>query len=231
MKSKLLSLVSLAAVGIGTLGAISGAQAATVFTQPLSTALSGFASSTSSSGSQQLADPFSITGGGTINQVTWYGYNRVTSGPFGTFSVFFYANSTVTPGTPGASLFSVTGVTPTQTDTGQNQNGAEIFQFSFDLSPGLVVPTGTTEFFSVLEASPTSAPFNFVWSFSAQTAGAVATTNGGTTWLPLSENQAFTLSNVPVSNVPLPAALPLFATGLAGLGLLGRRRKRKDIAA
>lgn len=29
---------------------------------------------------------------------------------------------------------------------------------------------------------------------------------------------------------PLPAALPLFATGLAALGLLGCRRKRKDAA-
>ena len=28
---------------------------------------------------------------------------------------------------------------------------------------------------------------------------------------------------------PLPAALPLFATGLAGLGLLGWRRKRKAV--
>jgi hypothetical protein len=28
-------------------------------------------------------------------------------------------------------------------------------------------------------------------------------------------------------NTPLPAALPLFATGLGGLGLLGWRRKRK----
>jgi hypothetical protein len=27
--------------------------------------------------------------------------------------------------------------------------------------------------------------------------------------------------------VPLPAALPLFATGIGGLGLLGWRRKRK----
>ena len=34
-----------------------------------------------------------------------------------------------------------------------------------------------------------------------------------------------------VSDVPLPAALPLFATGLAGLGLLGWRRKRKAQAA
>jgi hypothetical protein len=30
---------------------------------------------------------------------------------------------------------------------------------------------------------------------------------------------------------PVPAALPLFATGLAGLGLFGWRRKRKDAAA
>jgi hypothetical protein len=32
------------------------------------------------------------------------------------------------------------------------------------------------------------------------------------------------------SGVPLPGALPLFATGLAGLGLLGWRRKRKAAA-
>ena len=31
----------------------------------------------------------------------------------------------------------------------------------------------------------------------------------------------------PVSAFPLPAALPLFATALGGLGLLGWRRKRK----
>jgi hypothetical protein len=34
-----------------------------------------------------------------------------------------------------------------------------------------------------------------------------------------------------VTNTPLPAALPLFATGLAGLGLLGWRRKKKAQAA
>jgi hypothetical protein len=34
-----------------------------------------------------------------------------------------------------------------------------------------------------------------------------------------------------VSATPLPAALPLFATALSGLGLLGWRRKRKALAA
>jgi hypothetical protein len=35
---------------------------------------------------------------------------------------------------------------------------------------------------------------------------------------------------VPPGQVPLPAALPLFATGLGALGLLGWRRKRKGAA-
>jgi hypothetical protein len=34
-----------------------------------------------------------------------------------------------------------------------------------------------------------------------------------------------------ISPVPLPAALPLFATGLGALGLLGWRRKRKALTA
>jgi hypothetical protein len=36
---------------------------------------------------------------------------------------------------------------------------------------------------------------------------------------------------VNAATTPLPAALPLFATGLGGLGLLGWRRKRKNTAA
>ena len=41
-------------------------------------------------------------------------------------------------------------------------------------------------------------------------------------------DQRFTLE---IGPTPLPAALPLFATGLGGLGLLGWRRKRKNTAA
>ena len=35
------------------------------------------------------------------------------------------------------------------------------------------------------------------------------------------------VSTIAAPATPLPAALPLFATGLGGLGLLGWRRKRK----
>jgi hypothetical protein len=41
----------------------------------------------------------------------------------------------------------------------------------------------------------------------------------------------FYVSGATVSPIPLPAALPLFGTGLAGLGLLGWRRKKKAIDA
>jgi hypothetical protein len=37
--------------------------------------------------------------------------------------------------------------------------------------------------------------------------------------------------NLEIEPTPLPAALPLFATGLGALGLFGWRRKRKDAAA
>ena len=40
----------------------------------------------------------------------------------------------------------------------------------------------------------------------------------------------FTYQLVAVSETPLPAALPLFASGLGALGLLGWRRKRKAAA-
>jgi hypothetical protein len=43
-------------------------------------------------------------------------------------------------------------------------------------------------------------------------------------------NSPITL-DIPVGTTPIPAALPLFATGLGALGLFGWRRKRKNIAA
>ena len=43
-------------------------------------------------------------------------------------------------------------------------------------------------------------------------------------------NRDFDIAVFQVAAVPIPAALPLFATGLAAMGLLGWRRKRKSAA-
>jgi hypothetical protein len=40
-------------------------------------------------------------------------------------------------------------------------------------------------------------------------------------------NDVIGIRDLTVATTPIPAALPLFATGLGGLGLLGWRRKRK----
>ena len=55
---------------------------------------------------------------------------------------------------------------------------------------------------------------------------------GGTTWFSLEEPLAACQGQLCLSvpPVPLPGALPLFATGLGALGLLGWRRKRKAAA-
>jgi hypothetical protein len=51
------------------------------------------------------------------------------------------------------------------------------------------------------------------------------TCNGGVTGCP-----TFSPTNMQLSQTPLPAALPLFATGLGVMGLFGWRRKRKAAA-
>lgn len=45
------------------------------------------------------------------------------------------------------------------------------------------------------------------------------------------ENDGFSIDNVAFSAVPLPAALPLYGSGLAVMGFLAWRRKRKRAAA
>jgi hypothetical protein len=54
--------------------------------------------------------------------------------------------------------------------------------------------------------------------------------NNATDWN-ITNTIQFDLSSHNQLITPIPAALPLFASGLGGLGLLGWRRKRKAAAA
>ena len=86
--------------------------------------------------------------------------------------------------------------------------------------------------------SSTTAPCGFVslgvgGSLSINLTSPIAT--GGTLYLYIGEvgnngevaASSITVSSEPVGTTPLPATLPLFASGLGALGLLGWRRKRK----
>jgi hypothetical protein len=63
---------------------------------------------------------------------------------------------------------------------------------------------------------------DFVMAYNCATGGGTAVCSGGDIG-----STPFTVGGfIGPTGVPLPAALPLFATGLVGLGLLARRRKR-----
>jgi hypothetical protein len=61
-------------------------------------------------------------------------------------------------------------------------------------------------------------------TWSSATFASLGVTPGTYIWTWDNGADSFTLE---IGQTPLPAALPLFATGLGGLGLLGWRRKRK----
>ena len=91
-------------------------------------------------------------------------------------------------------------------------NGGAVTAWSFHSSvPG---PGG-----SLLSTTP-AGDLTVLNMFTGSPTGATATAPPGTWSGPISDE---------FSVVPLPAALPLFATGLGVLGLVGRRRRKKVI--
>jgi hypothetical protein len=81
--------------------------------------------------------------------------------------------------------------------------------------PGCTIDAGKDSFFIQIRNFRSTPTFNRFDYAQSSVPGFFSTVSG----------------SVSVSEVPLPAALPLFATGLGALGLLGWRRKRKALAA
>ena len=87
--------------------------------------------------------------------------------------------------------------------------------------------------FIVPQGYVSGAPLSDTMTFNNTTFAILGLTPGTYTWTWDGGADNFTLQIGPVlvPGVPLPSALPLFATGLGALGLLGWRRKRKIRAA
>jgi hypothetical protein len=111
--------------------------------------------------------------------------------------------------------------------TGHNDSSASFFQFLIDADgpgPGDFVPIGSNFNFGSGFSTVTLPTFTDVGAsdFFRIVNGGTGNTAGQITGLSLVD---------PPGPVPLPAALPLFATGLGVMGLFGWRRRRKAQAA
>jgi hypothetical protein len=95
---------------------------------------------------------------------------------------------------------------------------------------------GGSTIFSQIVTLFTTGPTNVTFNWSGIDAISIAAIDGAFTGDPFgcapSHNcNQFTLDDLTVSSTPLPAALPLFASGLGVMGFLAKRRKRKSAAA
>jgi hypothetical protein len=111
----------------------------------------------------------------------------------------------------GPSSFGSGGYTPASSSSGSNVG---IYAYPAAYSPAVFVPYNYT--------SGTFLTSSAV--FDTTTLVALGVTTGTYTWT--WDGGSFTIE-AGVAPTPLPAALPLFATGLGAMGLFGWRRKRK----
>jgi hypothetical protein len=132
-------------------------------------------------------------------------------------------------GTPSnTNLYSIAATVAADDSVGSGSSGLQRLAVNFSpidltagtywigLSAATIYAAGDIGWSSML-VGPLDSPDEFVLN------GDHATTTNGTYDL------AFILYGDPITT-PIPAALPLFATGLTGLGLLGWRRKRAQAA-
>ena len=114
-----------------------------------------------------------------------------------------------------------TAATVTSVDAGTSVSGWELTEGSF--STGSVSLSSGTYYLELFAASGT---VNVLWDQSSGPSTAYAGSGNS-----ISSEYFQILGDAATSNTPLPATLPLFASGLGALGLLGWRRKRKAQAA
>jgi hypothetical protein len=108
---------------------------------------------------------------------------------------------------------------------------------SISVSPGLLLTAGVSYFLGATAPDTTSVAWyatGLCSGFSGCGVGGSGThyyDNGTLNGPYTSALAAYDVLGAPASATPLPAALPLFASGLGVMGLLGWRRKRKAQAA
>ena len=180
------------------------------------------------SGGQSLGIQFQLTSATTIGEVEAYIRPNSTLCPTcsftGTLGIMGNAGSGAT-GTPSGSFMTGDTFAFTASTVPVDQTG-----LNWSLGPGFYWLVGVASSTSNLlwQNNGAASALVYSWAFSEDPTGASGWLNGPA----VSPLRPMAIINAAtVSTVPLPAALPLFATGLGALGLLGWRRKKKAIDA
>jgi hypothetical protein len=214
MKAKLLGLLAFVSLGFSLTAALLGIALALAMPTPAT------AASLISNGSFETGDFTDWTGGGNFVYPTFV---FVTSGPF-----YVY------PGAEDGTYYAALG--PVGSPASLSQSFLDTPGQHLQLAYWLSANTDNFSEFTVSfdgktlldQVDPNTAAVWTLFTFN------VTATGSDTIEFGFRDDGAFiALDNVSVTPVatPLPAALPLFATGFGALGLFGRRRKQRNTAA
>jgi hypothetical protein len=203
--------------------AATGADAAVIFNNGGPDHTGGFFYSDSNLGFGNVED-FSLTAGNNvIGGVNWWG-TCSTAGPVaascatGNFTINIYADT----GTgPGALLNTFAVGNANQTATGVPDNG--FTDYSYSAAINLTLTAGTTYWLGISDTVASGTDWG--WDTTATLGdGHYASFTGAAPWSHNPADLAFNLVS-PAVGVPEPLTLSLLGAGLAGLGMI-RRRKR-----
>ena len=190
------------------------------------------------------AENFSLAQSSTVNQLGFIFWYDQTPSPFvvatsAIDSVDWYLYSDSNPasnvfGTPLASLASGTAASLTITNLGAAPQAPTLYDFlqvRFSI-PDTVLSAGDYWVGFKINRNIGASQVYWAEAASGDNLSAILGLSGWTTpYQPGVMTNAVFEVNGDINAVPLPAALPLFATGLGAMGLLGWRRKRKAQAA